>query len=83
MYICICNAVTERQIRACVDRGARSLSDLQLELGVATGCGCCAQTACEYLSGKSDSGVCNVRTLAAPGDQPSVQELSQTLPQAA
>jgi len=51
MYICVCNAVTERQVRACVAAGARTLGDLQFELGVASCCGCCAQTAQEYLPG--------------------------------
>jgi bacterioferritin-associated ferredoxin len=41
MYICICNAVTERQVCAAVDAGATTLRDLQAELGVATQCGCC------------------------------------------
>ena len=36
MYICVCNAITERQVRASVDGGATTLSDLQFELGVAT-----------------------------------------------
>lgn len=51
MYVCICNAVTERQIHATVAEGATSLADLQFELGVATCCGCCAETAQEYLPG--------------------------------
>jgi len=51
MYICVCNAITERQVRACVDAGATTLGDLQFELGVATCCGCCAQMAQEYLPG--------------------------------
>ena len=45
MYICICNGVTEREIRRCIDQGARSLADLQRELGVAAGCGQCATSA--------------------------------------
>ncbi len=49
MYICVCNAITERQVRASVDAGANTLADLQFELGVATCCGCCAEAACEYL----------------------------------
>ncbi|PWF22247.1 (2Fe-2S)-binding protein [Corticimicrobacter populi] len=49
MYICICNAVTERQVNASVARGARTLSDLQADLGVATCCGCCAEMAESYL----------------------------------
>jgi len=58
MYICICNAVTERQVRACVDAGAVTLDDLQIDLGVATCCGTCAATASEYLPGGRCSSVC-------------------------
>ncbi len=42
MYVCICKAVTEREIRQAVDLGASSLGDLKEALGVATGCGKCA-----------------------------------------
>jgi len=56
MYICVCNAITERQVRACVASGATTLGDLQFELGVASCCGCCAQTAQEYLPGGARAG---------------------------
>lgn len=45
MYVCICKAVTDRQIRQAIELGARSLSDLKESLGVATGCGKCAPCA--------------------------------------
>jgi bacterioferritin-associated ferredoxin len=45
MYICICNGVTETEVRRCVRKGACSLSDLQMELGVACNCGKCAASA--------------------------------------
>jgi bacterioferritin-associated ferredoxin len=64
MYICICNAVTERQVHAAVDSGAVTLSDLQFELGVATCCGRCADTAQEYLPGGRCSSVCAPQTMA-------------------
>ncbi len=51
MYVCICNAVTERQIHASVEQGSATLADLQFDLGVATCCGCCADTAAQYLPG--------------------------------
>jgi bacterioferritin-associated ferredoxin len=51
MFICICHAITERQVQTAVAEGASSMSDLQSQLGVATGCGCCAETAGEYLPG--------------------------------
>lgn len=51
MFICICNAITERQVKQAVADGATTLSDLQGQLGVAACCGCCAETATEYLPG--------------------------------
>ncbi len=49
MYVCICNAVTEKEVRQAASDGARSLQDLQCGLGVATGCGQCAGDACSLL----------------------------------
>uniref|UniRef100_UPI003341A05C (2Fe-2S)-binding protein n=1 Tax=Castellaniella defragrans TaxID=75697 RepID=UPI003341A05C len=51
MYICICNAISERQVQEAVTQGALALTDLQASLGVATCCGHCAETAVEYLPG--------------------------------
>lgn len=51
MFICVCNAITERQVQGAVAQGASSLADLQGQLGVASCCGCCAETATEYLPG--------------------------------
>lgn len=51
MFVCVCNAVTETQVRQCVANGAQTLGDLQFELGVASCCGCCAETAESYLAG--------------------------------
>jgi len=45
MYVCICRGVTEREIRSCVDEGARSLRDLRECLGVSSECGRCARDA--------------------------------------
>jgi bacterioferritin-associated ferredoxin len=41
LYVCICHAVTDRDIRACIEEGADSLRDLRKCLGVATQCGKC------------------------------------------
>ena len=49
MYICICNAITERDVRECARRGCCSLDDLSVELGVGTGCGRCRSVAKEIL----------------------------------
>jgi bacterioferritin-associated ferredoxin len=45
MYVCLCNAVTDRQIRAAVVEGATSMRHLKRELGVASCCGQCAPCA--------------------------------------
>ena len=50
MYVCICQAVTERQIHQAVHAGARTLQDLRRELGVAAECGRCATCARQCLS---------------------------------
>ncbi len=42
MYTCICNAVTEREVRGAVRLGCTSLGDLRRDLGVATCCGASA-----------------------------------------
>lgn len=50
MYVCLCNQVTDHDIRdAVVNEGARSMRDLQRRLGVASTCGCCAPCAREVL----------------------------------
>ena len=67
MYICVCNAITERQVRESVAAGASTLEDLQFELGVATCCGCCAETAQEYLPGGRCAADRNVCAVSAPG----------------
>jgi len=66
MYICICNAITERQVRAAVDAGATTLSDLEFELGVASCCGRCADTAADYLPGGRCSSVCTTCPVTIP-----------------
>jgi len=49
MYICICNAVTERQVRECAGRGCRSLEQLGCETGLGVGCGRCKEFATDLL----------------------------------
>ena len=49
MYVCICNAITDKQIREAAESGVQDLWALQSELGVASGCGSCKETASEIL----------------------------------
>lgn len=45
MYVCVCQAVTERQIHKAAHEGARTLKDLRRDLGVTGDCGRCASCA--------------------------------------
>ena len=49
MYVCICAAVSDRQIKEAVREGACSLDQLAACLGVGTCCGCCRAMAQEIL----------------------------------
>lgn len=49
MYICVCHAVTDSQIRDLVDQGATSLSQVQCKVPVAGCCGRCEPTAREVI----------------------------------
>ena len=50
MYVCICNAITEKQVRDAATTGATNLLSLQAKLGVGTGCGSCKEMASEILA---------------------------------
>jgi len=50
MYICLCNAVTEREIRECAQDGACTLRDLERCLGVGSNCGRCRPAADAILN---------------------------------
>ena len=49
MYVCICNAITERAVRECAASGNCSLEGLAAALGVGAGCGRCRECAAEIL----------------------------------
>lgn len=49
MYVCVCNAVSERDIRHAVDGGVRTFDELQARTGCATGCGCCEAVAIQVM----------------------------------
>jgi len=49
MYVCICNAVTERDIQEAVADGCSSLRQLREQLGVGACCGRCTGCARDLL----------------------------------
>ncbi len=50
MYVCVCHAVTDRQIREAAAGGARTLKDLRRDLNVTRDCGRCASCARDCLA---------------------------------
>lgn len=55
MYVCLCNGISDRQIREAVERGCASLGDVQARLPVANCCGQCEDTAKEVIDRHLDS----------------------------
>jgi bacterioferritin-associated ferredoxin len=55
MIVCVCKAVSDRQIRAAVRDGATSLRDLTRDLGVGTCCGKCLPEAKSALAASLNS----------------------------
>ncbi len=49
MYICVCNAVTDSDIRSAVNGGVRNLKQLRKATGCSSTCGCCKELAVEVL----------------------------------
>ena len=49
MYVCICNGVTDRDIRQAAEVGCRSLAELTMRTGCGATCGTCLDTAAQLL----------------------------------
>jgi len=49
VYVCICNGVTERQIREAAANGVRNVAELTMRTGCGANCGSCLDTAVELL----------------------------------
>ena len=45
MYVCICNGVTDHQIREAAEAGCASLTELTMRTGVGANCGSCLSMA--------------------------------------
>ena len=49
MYVCICNGVTDRDIRQAAEAGCRTLAELTMRTGCGATCGTCLDTAAVLL----------------------------------
>jgi bacterioferritin-associated ferredoxin len=52
MFVCLCNAVTDREIREAVDNGVEHVDELGALCGVGTGCGGCRNFAQELIENR-------------------------------
>jgi bacterioferritin-associated ferredoxin len=66
MYICICNGITDGEIRRAVTAGARTLADLTAELGVASCCGRCADSASSLVEESREAAVAAAAAVTDP-----------------
>jgi len=55
MIVCVCNNISDREIRQAADLGLASMDELRRDLGVATCCGKCASYAAEVLATHIDA----------------------------
>ncbi len=54
MFVCLCHAITDTQIKEAVGQGDMSLSDVKKRLGVASQCGKCAKMATQIIQAQVD-----------------------------
>jgi bacterioferritin-associated ferredoxin len=65
MYVCLCHAVTERQIRELAQAGCGSMTELTMRTGCGAGCGSCRDQAEALL--RETCGECPAITASAAG----------------
>ena len=49
MYICLCQGVTDREIKASIEAGAKSLREVQANTPVGLNCGGCRDSAKAFI----------------------------------
>ncbi len=49
MYVCLCNGVTEREIRQTAAAGCKTMAELTMRTGCGAGCGSCVAMATDLL----------------------------------
>lgn len=62
MYVCVCQAVSDHDIRRAVARGARTFEDVRARTSCTTCCGCCEGDARELVETTLES-ECQVAAL--------------------
>lgn len=50
MYVCICNGVTDHQIREAAEQGVATVAELTMRTGCGSNCGSCLDMAADLLA---------------------------------
>lgn len=50
MYVCLCNGITEREVRRAAEEGCRDVHELTMRSGCGSSCGSCLPLAAEILA---------------------------------
>ena len=58
MYVCLCKAVTDNQIREAVANGATRFGQVRKQLNLASQCGKCGILAREVFNQSMELGIC-------------------------
>jgi bacterioferritin-associated ferredoxin len=56
MFVCVCHAVTDRDIHEAVDEGVHHVEQLEALCGVGSGCGSCRTMAQELIESRLAEG---------------------------
>ncbi len=48
-YICICNSITDKDLKEAEAKGARTHDDVFAHFGTKPQCGCCVDTMCDQM----------------------------------
>lgn len=73
VYVCLCNDVTERDIRQAAQAGCRGMAELTMRTGCGASCGSCVPLACELLeqaqagSSPASAAMADGKVVAFPG----------------
>jgi bacterioferritin-associated ferredoxin len=64
VYVCVCNGVTDHQIREAAAAGCGSMAELTMRTGCGASCGSCVHTAARLLDDEAALRVVEVLPLA-------------------
>lgn len=55
MYVCVCNGVTDHDIRKAANAGCGGMAELTMRTGCGSACGSCVATAREILDSSAEA----------------------------